>query len=169
MWKTAKLSVNSINEWTTVPNCYFFGCFQPIMNRLDFGKNMGLKKSWLLFPENQVIVALYMTYTWSTIIICSFHNLGGVTSRLEWTSSHQCTSWGWGCSSCFRDESKTHPPLPKVFGRFSLFSAPKFFPPTSLPPTYLPPTYLPLLTYLTSFCAHSIVKTQESLKWGGLN
>jgi len=40
----------------------------------------------------------------------------------------------------FWDEPKTHPPLPKVFGFFSLFFAPKF-----VPPTYLPPTYLPLL------------------------
>jgi hypothetical protein len=41
-------------------------------------------------------------------------------------------------------EPKTHPPLPKVFSFFSLFSAPKFF----------APTYLPHLTKLTSFCTH---------------
>jgi hypothetical protein len=58
---------------------------------------------------------------------------------LEWTNNHQCTSWGLGCSSHFGDEPKTHPPLPKVFGFFNLFSAPKLLPPTYLPPTYLPP------------------------------
>jgi hypothetical protein len=42
--------------------------------------------------------------------------------------------------------------LAKVFGFFSLFSAPKFF-----PLTYLPPTCL------TSVCAHFIVKAWESL------
>ncbi len=84
------------------------------------------------------------------------------TRRLEWTISHQCTSSGWGHSSRFGDEPKTHPPLPKVFGFFSLFSAPKFFLPTYLPPTYLPPP-----TYLTSFCAHSIVEAHESSKQEG--
>ncbi len=39
-----------------------------------------------------------------------------------------------GHSRRIGDEPRTHPPLPKVFG-FSLFSAPKFFPPTYLPPT----------------------------------
>jgi hypothetical protein len=72
-------------------------------------------------------------------------------SKLEWTSSYQSTGWGWGFSSCSGDEPKTYPPLPKVFGFFSLFFAPKFFPPT----------------YLTSFCIHSIVKAWESLKWEG--
>jgi len=62
---------------------------------------------------------------------------------LEWTSSHQCTSWGWGSWSRFGDEPKTHRPCPKFFfPRF--FSAPKIF-----PPTYLPPTYLPLLIYVS--------------------
>jgi hypothetical protein len=37
-----------------------------------------------------------------------------------------------GCSSRFGDEPKTHPPLPKVFGSFSLLSAAMFFPPTYL-------------------------------------
>jgi hypothetical protein len=54
----------------------------------------------------------------------------------------------------FWDEPKTHLPLPKVLGFFSLLSAPKFF-----PPTYLPPP-----SYLTSFCTHYIVRVQESLK-----
>ncbi len=53
--------------------------------------------------------------------------------KAEWTSSHQCTSSRWGHSSRFGDEPKTHPPLPKVFGFFSLFSAPNFFLPTYLP------------------------------------
>jgi hypothetical protein len=48
------LSTPSMNElWCQMP---LFGCFQRIMNRLDFGKYMGMKTSWLLFPENQVIV-----------------------------------------------------------------------------------------------------------------
>jgi hypothetical protein len=72
---------------------------------------------------------------------------------LEWTSGHQCTSWGWGRLSRFGDEPKTHPlSLPRDFS--ASFSAPEFS----------PPTYLPPLTYLTSFCAHSIVKAQERLK-----
>ncbi len=66
---------------------------------------------------------------------------------LKWTSIHQCPSWGWGHSSRFGDESKTHPPLPKAFGFFSLFFAPKFFPLTYLPPTY---SYLPSPLLLTS-------------------
>ncbi len=62
-------------------------------------------------------------------------------SRLEWTSSHHCTSLRWGHSRHFGDEPKTHPlPLPKVFSVF--FFAPKFSPPT----------------YLTSFCTHSIAR-----------
>ncbi len=57
--------------------------------------------------------------------------------RLEWTSSHQCTSSGWGCSSRFGDEPKhIQPghfyfplPLPRVFSAL----CPKVF------PSYLPP------------------------------
>jgi len=67
--------------------------------------------------------------------------------RLEWNNSHQCTSSGWGRSSCFGDEPKTHPlALPRDFS--APFSAPKFS-----PPTYLRPP-----TSLTSFPAHSISK-----------
>ncbi len=88
---------------------------------------------------------------------------------LEWTSSHQCTSWGWGYLNCFGDEPKTHPPLPKVFGFFSLFSAQIFFLPTYLPPTYfppptfllptyplLPPSHLPPPSYLFHLILHSL-------------
>ncbi len=58
---------------------------------------------------------------------------------LEWTSSHQCTSWGWGRWSRFGDEPKRHPPCPKFF-----FSPASILPQKiSLLPTYLPPTYLP--------------------------
>lgn len=74
----------------------------------------------------------------------------------QWTNTHQCNSLGWGRSSHFADEPKTHPPLPKVFDFVSFFFTPKFF-----LPTYLPPTYL------TSFFVHSIVKAWESLKWEG--
>jgi hypothetical protein len=67
---------------------------------------------------------------------------------LEWTSSHQCTSSGWGRSSCFGDEPKTHP-LP-------LFFQPLLCPKILL--SYLPPppstSFLP--TSLTSFRAHFI-------------
>ncbi len=76
-----------------------FGYFQLIMNQLDFRKNMGLKKSWLLFPENQIMIALYMTYTWSIINICSFHKLGGATSnhKNQHSPMHQLDvlSMGW--------------------------------------------------------------------------
>ncbi len=57
--------------------------------------------------------------------------------RSEWTSSHQCTSWGWGHSSRFGDEPKTHPlPIPRDFS--TPFSVPKFTSPTYLHPSYLP-------------------------------
>jgi hypothetical protein len=56
----------------------------------------------------------------------------------------------------FWDEPKTHPPLPKVFGFFSLFSTPKFFLPTYLPFTYLPPSHLPPPSYLPHLILHSL-------------
>ncbi len=53
-------------------------------------------------------------------------------ARLEWTNSHQCTSWGWARSTRFADE---HPPCPsRLF--FHLLSAPKFSTSTLLPTTY---------------------------------
>jgi len=100
------------------------------------------------------------------------------TRRLEWTSSHQCTRSGWGHSSHFGDEPKTHPPLPKVFSFFSLFSTPKFFLPTYLPPTYLTSFWVHSIirawseraNYLTSFWAHSIIRDwSERAKEGGQN
>jgi len=52
--------------------------------------------------------------------------------RLEWTSSHQCTSWRWGHSSPFASQQKTHPlQLPRDFSAPSLTQNPS-------PPTYLP-------------------------------
>ncbi len=80
-----------------------------------------------------------------------FRNICGVLYPwLEWTSSHQCTSLGWGHSSHFKDEPKTHPlPLPRDFS--APLSALKFS-----PPTYLPPSYLPHLI------SHSISKAWES-------
>jgi hypothetical protein len=62
---------------------------------------------------------------------------------LEWTNNHQCTSWGWGRSSCFEDEPKTYSPSPKILGFSQPFLYSNFFP--SFPHTspYLPPTYLP--------------------------
>ncbi len=73
------------------------------------------------------------------------------TFGLEWTNSHQCTSWGWGNSSCFGDEPKTYPfPLPMDFS--APCSLPKFSPPTSL----------------TSFPTHAISRAQESSRaWIG--
>jgi hypothetical protein len=77
-------------------------------------------------------------------------------SGLEWTSSHQCTSWGWSRSSCFGDEPKTHPlPLPRDFS--TLFSPPKF----SRLIYFTPPP-----TSLTSFPIQSISRTQyNSRTW----
>jgi len=77
--------------------------------------------------------------------------LGRWPLGLEWTNSHQCTSWGWARSTHFGDE---HPPCPSGF----FFSPPLcpeilYLPPTSPflpssllspllpPPSYLPPTY----------------------------
>jgi hypothetical protein len=94
--------------------------------------------------------------------------------RLEWTSSHQCTSWGWGHWSHFGDEPKTHPPIPKVFGFFHPLLYPKvipsYLPPCHLPPflftsPFLPPTCLPPPTYITWLCTHSIAKAREWFEW----
>jgi len=52
--------------------------------------------------------------------------------RLEWTSNHQCTSWGWSRWSHFGDEPKPHPPCPNIY---------IFFPPLFCPKTFL--SYLP--------------------------
>ncbi len=52
---------------------------------------------------------------------------GTGSGAAEWTSSHQCTSSGWGHSSCFEDEPETQPlPLPRDFS--APYSAPKFSP-----------------------------------------
>ncbi len=69
----------------------------------------------------------------------------GLVPWLEWNNSHQCTSSGWGRSSRFGDEPKTHPlALPRDFS--APVSAPKFSPHTYSPrPTYFPPSYLPHL------------------------
>ncbi len=64
---------------------------------------------------------------------------------LEWTSSHQCTNLGWGCSSPFGDEAKTHPlPLPMDFS--TPFSTAKF----SLC------TYFPHPSYFVHLIFHSL-------------
>ncbi len=61
------------------------------------------------------------------------------------------TNSGWGHSSRFGGEPKTHPfSLPRDFS--TPFSVPKFF-----PPTYLPPP-----TSLTSFPTRSVSTAQES-------
>ncbi len=59
-------------------------------------------------------------------------------SGLEWTSSHQCTSWGWSRSTRFVDE---HPPCPSRF-----FFSPPLYPEILYlpPPTYHLPSPPPL-------------------------
>ncbi len=74
----------------------------------------------------------HLRYVWSIDDIG--WELSTTKNWLEWTNNHQCTSWGWGHSSHFGDEPKTHPPLPKVFGFFSLFYAPSF---SLLPTSFL--------------------------------
>jgi hypothetical protein len=79
------------------------------------------------------------------------HWVSPLLSQLEWTSSHQCTSWGWSRWSRFGDEPKPHLPSPNIYIFSRLCSAPKHFSPTYLPPTsYLPtPSYLlPTPSYL---------------------
>ncbi len=89
---------------------------------------------------------------------------------IEWTNSHQCTSWRWGCSSHFGDEQKTHSPCPKLLGFFQSLFCPKIFPSlphtspsTSLPPLTSHPPTSPLLPP-SSFHTHSITRAQEPLK-----
>ncbi len=89
-----------------------------------------------------------------------FKELGGRTYSkasssllgLEWTSSHQCTSWGWGHWSCFRDEPKTHPPTQSYWffqpllytQKISLLPPPSYLCPSSyLPPTSVTPSLEP--------------------------
>jgi hypothetical protein len=65
--------------------------------------------------------------------------------RLEWISSHQCTSCGWARWGRFPDERKSHPPCPDFYF-FSTSSLPQNFPPSYLPPPTChlpPPSYLP--------------------------
>ncbi len=96
------------------------------------GHNGQLVHWWLLIHSGHVIPPLDF---------CPLRPQKG----LEWTSSHQCTSSGWGHSSRFGDEPKTHPlPLRRDFS--APFSAPKFSPPTSL----------------TSFPTHSISRARGS-------
>ncbi len=69
--------------------------------------------------------------------VYEFLIIWGSFCQLEWTSSHQCTSWVWVYSSRFADEPKTHPlPLPREFS--APFSAPKSSPSYLPPPAYLP-------------------------------
>jgi hypothetical protein len=55
-------------------------------------------------------------------------------TRLEWTSSHQCTNWGWARSTHFADE---HPPCPSRFF-FSPPLCPEILYLPLLPTTYQP-------------------------------
>ncbi len=120
---------------------------------------VGFQLSWPIclrvpFTDCNFVFPLFARccYKWpSTACCCCCCMSSDPSNRLKWTNSHQCTSWGWGRWSRFGDEPKTHLPLPKVIDFFSLFSTPNFF----------PPTYLPFPTYLTWFCIHSIIRTQE--------
>ncbi len=87
------------------------------------------------------------------------------------TSSHQCTSSGWGRSSCFGDELKHiylghfyFPlPLPRVFS--ALFSAPKFSPPIYLPTSSSPkPKFIFSPTGLASFFSSPSSKLRGELR-----
>ncbi len=89
-----------------------------------------------------------------------------------WTSSHQCTSWGWGVQAVLGMNQKHILPWPK-FLVFSAFAPPaKFFPPTYLhllPPSYLPshsylpPTYLPTPTSLPPTSPHFALTPSSEL------
>jgi hypothetical protein len=89
------------------------------------------------------------------------------THWLEWTSSHQCTGSGWGCSSCFGDESKHIQvghfyfslPLPTVFS--ALFSAPKFY------PSYLSNPSLPnfKFTFSSKFSFFLLTSIARASRW----
>ncbi len=98
--------------------------------------------SWILLETSSKFKPKANQAKCSQLVSIQFWSFKPGMIRLEWTSNHQCTSWGWGWSSRFGDESKTHPPLPRPkFLVFSAYSLPQiFFPPTYLPPTYLPPT-----------------------------
>ncbi len=72
-----------------------------------------------------------------------FHSCKDSSIWLEWTSSHQCTSSGWGSSSRFGGWTQTHPSRAFLFsfspaqGFFSHLLCPKVFPsylPTPSPP-----------------------------------
>ncbi len=84
---------------------------------------------------------------------------------LEWTSSHQCTSSGWGHSSCFGDEPKTHPlPLPRDFS--APFSAPKFSPPTYLPHLISHSLHLQCSEELLSLSSTELREDMRHKAWG---
>jgi len=71
--------------------------------------------------------------------------------RLEWISTHQCTSWGWARSTRFGDEPKPHLDCPNIYFFSHLYSAPKtFLPYLPSSPLLPPPSYLPPTSYLQS-------------------
>jgi hypothetical protein len=128
---------------------------QDLFHRHRVDNNCATKWSWELHGYSIKSIMLH-----SIMLKTSF--LKSVLFRLEWTSNHQCTSLGWGRSSHFGDEPKTHPlPFPWFSQPSSL---PQTFPFLPNPPSYFPPTYLPLPTFLTSFCIHSITGVQDNLK-----
>jgi hypothetical protein len=77
-------------------------------------------------------------------------------NRLEWTSSHQCTSSGWAHWSCFANEQKSHPPCPHGLFFFTSSLSQNF------PPSYLPPTSPPYLPPTNPSPPHFIAKAPET-------
>ncbi len=100
---------------------------------------MIFKYLWFFKLLSMISNPKWKSCAWRGILSCRDHHHSEPTpiSRLEWTSSHQGTSWGWACSTRFVDE---HPPCPSRFF-FHLLSALKFSTSPLLPtPSYLPPT-----------------------------
>jgi hypothetical protein len=117
------------------------------------------KLTQLRFHHNWVITGIQWMLHWWVLVDCGHESFPSESGNLglEWTSSHRCTSSGWGRSSHFGDEPKhiqlAQPRhfyfsllLPRVFS--ALLSAPKFSPPTYLP--YLKPKFIFSISLLTS-------------------
>ncbi len=117
------------------------------------------KLTQLRFIHNWVITGIQWMLRWWVLVHCGHQSFPSESWNLglEWTSSHRCTSSGWGRSSCFGDEPKHIQPaqprhfyfpllLPRVFS--VLLSAPKLSPPTYLP--YLKPKFIFSISLLTS-------------------
>ncbi len=133
----------------------FFFC---ILFFLSFSKQCFIFCHFCFFYK---IFGLILQLEWTSTHQCTSWTVlsSGWAGWLEWTSSHQCTSWGWGSWSRFGDEPKTHPPCPKFFFFPSLLR-PKNFP-SYLPPSHLPP---PSYLHLPPPTSHSIARPRELLE-----